>query len=362
MAFVPAAAEAVGLADLAIGLSFLLVFLVLRGLLSGWQNTFGALLEALAGALRFHISIHGIGKTIDLGGPIRALDNGIQHGISAAAATSEQQAGRFFHAAAVLQRWIVGEVVGLAFDTLALAHWLTAVAIPRYAGAAVKLAFPEVWLYRKIASVVAGELVHVVKLIKAAAHTTEVTVVNKVYAPVIKRVTTVERIAVGTAGALAGTIGGTITGDVSGLWRRVAELWRARTIVNKRLHRVETLFGVTAMAAAMANVLGLPNWRCLTRGNIGRASRALCGLGAAAFEDLLGLLVDVLIVEDICKVITLLEGGLSIIQGPLNKWVTVVDGALCHGDYNAPPTDGYAALSLPPVTGVALSLPPLYTG
>jgi hypothetical protein len=116
------------------------------------------------------------------------------------------------------------------------------------------------------------------------------------------------------------------------------------------------------MAAAIANVLGLPNWRCLTRGNIGRASRALCGLGAAAFEDLLGLLVDVLIVEDICEVINLLESGLSLIQGPLNSFVTVVDGALCHGDYLRPPSDGDAPLSLPKVTGVALSLPPLYTG
>jgi hypothetical protein len=226
----------------------------------------------------------------------------------------------------------------------------------------VAVAFPEVWLARKIGGALAGELPHVLRLIRAAVHSLAVTVVYPLERELRRDIARAERTAGHAATAVAGVVGGTITGDVSGIWRRVSELWRGRVDVHKRLHRLEGLLGVTGLAFAIANVLGLPNWRCLTRGNIGRASRALCGLGAAAFEDLLGLLVDVLIVEDICQVITLLEDSLSIIQGPLNTFVSVVDGALCHGDYGAPASDGRAVLSLPPVTGVALSLPPLYTG
>jgi hypothetical protein len=44
-----------------------------------------------------------------------------------------------------------------------------------------------------------------------------------------------------------------------------------------------------------------------------------------------------------------------LIQGPLNTFVSVVDGALRHGDYDAPPRDPAVALSLPPVTGLSLA-------
>jgi hypothetical protein len=125
--------------------------------------------------------------------------------------------------------------------------------------------------------------------------------------------------------------------------------------LGKRLRKVEALLGATAMAAAMANVLGV-SARCLRSGNVGKVARAVCGLSREALNDLLGLLVDVLIVEDVCQVIVLLEDALSLVQGPLNDFVTVVDGALCHGDYGAAPDDPDVRLSLPPVTGLTLSL------
>jgi hypothetical protein len=128
------------------------------------------------------------------------------------------------------------------------------------------------------------------------------------------------------------------------------------TQIRKRLRRLEGLLGVTGMAVAMAGVLGLgTNWRCLTRGNIGRVSRALCGLSAHALGDLLGLLADVIIVADICEVITLLNEGLTVIEGPLADLTSVAGAALCHGDYSAPAKMPAVTLYLPPNPALVLS-------
>src|SRR5207244_3718268 len=90
--------------------------------------------------------------------------------------------------------------------------------------------------------------------------------------------------------------------------------WKER--VNKRLTKLEVAAGATAFAVLMANVLGV-SARCLRSGNIGKTARKLCGLSSTALNDLLGLLVDVVIFTDICKVIELLNEGLSIIEGPI---------------------------------------------
>jgi hypothetical protein len=55
------------------------------------------------------------------------------------------------------------------------------------------------------------------------------------------------------------------------------------------------------MAAAMANVLGLPNWRCLTRGNIGRAARHFCGLDKWLVDLLLLGSVEAFVATDLCE-------------------------------------------------------------
>ena len=125
--------------------------------------------------------------------------------------------------------------------------------------------------------------------------------------------------------------------------------------IKRRLRRVEALLGVTAFAAVMARVLRIPSPHCLTRGPIGKVARRLCGLGSEALNDLLSLLVDVVLVADICQVVNMLESGLEIIQGPLDDIVGVVGGSLCHGDYAAPPNVGPFVLSLPAVTGYALT-------
>jgi hypothetical protein len=125
----------------------------------------------------------------------------------------------------------------------------------------------------------------------------------------------------------------------------------------RRFLRVEALLGVTGFALIMSRVLRIANPKCLSSGPIGKVARALCGLGSSALNDLLGLIVDAVIFTDICDVVKLLDKGLPYLVGPVEQITNVLDMALCHGDFSAPPDDPKMALSLPPVTGLSLSLP-----
>lgn len=157
--------------------------------------------------------------------------------------------------------------------------------------------------------------------------------------------------AAANAGSIATTVPRIIYRDYSIPVGRTLRQIRARLRKLEKITAGSLAVGAVALALTRMGV----NWiRC---NNVKRVGRALCSAPSHVISDLLGLLVDVVIVEDICQVIVLLEQGLSVLEGPLNTFVGVVDGALCHGDYQRPPALGAAFLSLPPVTGVALSLP-----
>jgi hypothetical protein len=127
------------------------------------------------------------------------------------------------------------------------------------------------------------------------------------------------------------------------------------TAIRRRLGRVEALLGVTAFAAVMARVLRVTP-RCLTDGNVGKVARRLCGLSARGLEDLLGFLVDAFLLVNICETITLMEQGLSLIDGPLNEWIGTADKMFVHCKYDLPPKLAPVRLSLPPLSGLTLSL------
>lgn len=95
--------------------------------------------------------------------------------------------------------------------------------------------------------------------------------------------------------------------------------------------------GLIAGTAAGVVVLGLEraglNWiRCNNWGKLGRAG---CRTPWNSIENLLSLITDVLIFEDVCQVIPLLETGLAQVAGPLGTITGTLGGALCHGDFTA---------------------------
>jgi hypothetical protein len=85
------------------------------------------------------------------------------------------------------------------------------------------------------------------------------------------------------------------------VWHGIDELKESLLNRTKRLTKVEALLGATALAAAMANVLGLRSARCLRDGNIGRAARAFCGL-------------DRLVANALLADLALVAGTISIVE------------------------------------------------
>lgn len=320
-----------------IGLFFAVVgYITARGLLATWTHSLGYLLAWLAQNLDFRVSHFGITFHIDIGAPFRAVDTWIVTALQNWCDGAEIEIAYCLHGMAKVAQYTAEAVDFLARETAQTFDALTHIHLPKWSKYALgplllALALP------KILKTIADHVVHIiVRTVHVVTH--EVTHVIT---------STIPRVAPATIPGLR---------DLPWIRREVVGFGRWAARVNRRLHRLEGLLGVTALAAAMANVFGLPNWRCLTRGNVGRTVRKLCGLGPAALEDLLGLLADVLLVEDVCQVINLLSDGLTLVEGPLNTIIGGVDSALCHGHFNRPPEDPAVVLSLPPVTGVTLSL------
>lgn len=320
--------------DAAAMLLYLLGWAVALGLLYTWNATFHQIFKFIADALTFTIKLPLVGsRTVHLGGWATDIDTLARNALSDWAVGCEIIVGKLWYVFGWTVYETVSEIQSLAKDTLALGHWIVHTAVPTYVDGVTHLLHATTKVIHTTTTVVETKVTHLTKTV-AAVSNHAVTVLDREVAGLRERLWHDERVLEHVA-----------THGIDELPARLGT----------RLRKVEGLFGATVMAAVMANVLGV-SARCLRKGNIGRVSRALCGLSAEAFNDLLGLLVDVLIVEDVCQVIVLLEDALSLVQGPLNAFVDVVDGALCHGDYDAPPTIETPALHLPPVAGLSLSL------
>ena len=315
----------------------LLGFMFASGGLQVWGATFGRMLLWMADHMNF--SIHRFGVTVghDFGNIFRDANQSVvawlQHvraGSEVEIAWSIRTMRLIWQAQAEAIDWLASETAE-TFDKLIHGH------LPKWA----RYVIPETLLASLVLKYVKGEIAklrpEVVKTVKVVEHAVPQTVTKIVHAV--------------REGAIE------LPGWVIHIPREIHNIVDQAGRLEHRLRKVETIFGATAFAAALANVWGIP-FRCARSGGpMGRLARSLCGLSGQALNDLLGLVVDVLIVEDVCQVIVLLEDALSLVQGPLNGFVDVVDGALCHGDYDAPPVVNVPALSLPPVTGLALSKP-----
>lgn len=294
MAVAPVAPEAGGgLAALTLGVVGLLAmlgWLWARGSLYAWKYTIGWLLQHLANLLKIDVwVVHW-----DIGEPLRELDDAVIHRLGAWAATCEHAMGYFFHLAAYVLVWATYETARLAAATFHFGEWVVTQYVPRHAKAAVYAVFPPVYLAKLLYDAIRREYPNFRHLIRAA-------VAAGVGALTLPRLRTLEHELEQlrewlwkhkkTAAAL-GAIGGAIAFPWVEILPRLKQVERREGRTNRRLRRLEALLGVTGLAIALANVLGLPNWRCLTRGNIGRVSRLLCGLPSDLFAALLaGLLI-----------------------------------------------------------------------
>ena len=294
MAFAPEAPAAGGLGAAAvlgvIGLLALLGWMFARGSLYAWKYTIGWLLEGLADHLHIHVSfVHW-----DIGGALRDLDHAVIGRLGSWAATCEHKAGYFFHLSAYVLEWGLYETAMLARNTWHLAEWLVTKYIPKHALAAVELAFPPAYLAKLLYNAIRREYPNFRHLIRAAVGAAVGTLT-------LPRLRTLERELEQlrewlsrhkrTAAAL-GAIGGAIAFPWTEILPRLKRLEHSLGLTHARLRRLEALLGAAGFAAVMANALGIPNWRCITRGPLGRVSRLICGLPSDLFAALLaGLLI-----------------------------------------------------------------------
>lgn len=264
-----------------------------------------------------------------------------------------------FHYSANVWHWTVRETTALAEDTYAFGNWLINKWIPHYVSVWTQGLHDITHAITQRITRVERVTVNVTKVIRVETKAAAKTIVPSIAIPYAGEWEWIHKHwkaltgAVAAAGAIAipGTLG------IPWLWKEIHGLTKRNLSIFKRLRRAEALFGAAAMAAAMANALGLSSWRCITRGNIGRVSRALCGLSAGALQDLLGLLVDLFVLANVCEVITLMTDAFALIETPLVSWIETAADQFVHCNYDLPGKLPDPALSTPPVTGVVLSLP-----
>lgn len=354
IAAAPEAGGEVGvLSGFGLALLSLLMWMALRGLRGIWQLTFGAIFDSIAN-VKIGVKYVGSSRPFAFVG---RLNRDVLNALDTAAQGYEGAMGYWFHASARLQGWLADETWKIARDTLHFGEFVVRQYGPLLVKTATTVGFPWPKLYAVIRSEVAKALPKAGHVAHSAARAAVAPIYRTVAIPHLGELQWIHRhwkaltAALGAAGSIALAPGLAIPR----VWHGIDELRHRLGRIEKRLTKVEGLFGATALALAMANVLGIPNPRCLRKGPIGKVARRLCGLGTGALDDLLGLLVDVFIVEDICKVIELLNEGLGVLTGPLASITGVVDAALCGGDYDRPPKLPPVKLYLPPSPALILS-------
>jgi hypothetical protein len=267
---------------LALGILAFLAWCVCAGILWGWKNTLGALIDALTSLL----TIRAFGVHINFGWPLDKLNNYVQHALSVGVKDTEKAMGLFFHAAGIILGWMVNYMVATARTMEHMLGWLIHVYIPGRASWAASLLYPPALIAKIVRSIIAKELPHVGKVVKAVAH--DATTV--IYRPVKAfgaRLTKAEKRLAALAAAIA-ALGGAI--HLPGPTLSLPKTWRGLTRrlsrAEKRIKRVEGLFAAGVLAVVMANVLGVTA-KCLRSGNVGKVARRICGLDVRTLENLL---------------------------------------------------------------------------
>jgi hypothetical protein len=245
-----------------------------------------------------------------------------------------------WHEVGRLQHWLSHEIWALGRDTFHFGAWAIGTFVPTYVKAITDPLGLAARALTKAARAAEGEISHL-------ARTTSIPFahqwrwISRHWKPFVLAV------------ALAPTIPLRLPHTLAHLRKEIHGLTKRNLRIQKRLHRLEKLFYVSTMAAVMANVLGLPNWRCLTRGNIGRAARHFCGLDKWLVDLLLLGSVETFVATDLCEFTHLLGIAAKAEQPALLDLVKVENVLIgCHGTvkpltFKLPPAD------LPPLQGVS---------
>jgi hypothetical protein len=319
-----------------------------------WAHTFSPLFQGIARALTFTINTHfHYRKTFHLGGWASSLDHAATEAFTTWAKDQEQAVGMWWYAIGWTVNQLVVQTKELAATTARFAHWTVHSAIPGAIDTAIR---PWSNKTNKAAATAgaAGALALLLKKALRAEHRAE---------HAANQATRAATRAAGHEAHVAKSVATTTAGAVTHETKVITQVIDVaslpvpfgRTVaqIKKRIGLLEAGVGATAVAVALANVLGIPNPKCLTRGPIGRVARTLCGMPSHFLNDLLGLLADFLILENVCIVLPWVEAAAAEVAVPLVEALTVVGAGLCKGSIGvAQPLQG----PMPSVPAVTYSL------
>ena len=341
------------------GIFALLACWTLRGLNAGWQATIGKGLEWLASVLDFKIPTGLHTFHLEIGHFFSDVDHAVQSWLGSEADKLDTLSGRWFHEAGHLVEWTALEIQNTTNDVLGWGKWLLHVRLPKWAKWISYVAFPWVLVGKYVRNLIRYAIAHMARVTRVIVHEGGV-VAGRLPRTLERRLSKDENWLKWLALAVGGVLGGLYLPhphklpSMGGVWRG---LTKRLARIERRLKRLEGLLGAAGMAAAMANALGLPNWRCITRGNLGRVSRAICGLSSAALQDLLGLIADVLLLEYLCDAITLMEDGFALIEPELSAFIDGAAAMFIHCGYEFPPTRNPPQLYVPDTAFTQLYVP-----
>ena len=344
MALAPVLPEGVFSAAL---LYWLLSWGVALGMLWIWKATLGRIFQGIAKALTFRIDTHvGYHHTFHLGGWASTIDHKAMEFFSDWALGAEIMVGKTWHGMAVMFWAMSHAISSAAAATLDFGHYVIHHTIPGHSKAAEQK-FPDKKGAAAAAVAAAAAAAVALKKTQRAEHRAEeaATQAAKSAARAAAHDASQAKTQVQTTTQTVIDHTKVITQvvDVPALpvpfGRTAKQLWR---MVRKH----EGIIGASVFAAAMANVLGVPNPRCLTKGPLGRFSRFLCG---GVPDWLLGWLftglVEGFILSDLCAFTNLLMAEAKKIRPVLMELVSVEDALVgCHG--TSKPTE----FELPPVS------------
>lgn len=153
-------------------------------------------------------------------------------------------------------------------------------------------------------------------------------------------------------GAAVGTIDigiGAIGGEVRTVEEQIASLNKLAG-VGGIAALIAAIPALQILVHAIAEQAGLGSAEC--RGKV----KGICGTSSGAWENLLGLFADIIILTDICHVLPLLEEGLSAVATPLVEGLTDVGAGLCSAGYAGPAALSVPTLHTPAAPGFTLAL------
>lgn len=306
------------------GLAALLTAFVAYGLAFLSRSAGGGIFGFLTGFLKI-----GLAPLLFIEQQVVSLTKWLTHAIGSHFLQVEGGAVAWLGSLTAVSDYTWKSLAGIAYDLHDFSRWLVLTEIPKLVHALPNAVTHVVHGVTKRMTVIERTIVKLPGLTKAQVRAAVAVAIPGIIIHDLpyfdwlkKHLKALERVIAGAAGAVIGAHIPLVK-DLLGIRKRLGKLEHLLT------RKAALALVATALATLGVNWIRCNNWKRLGRG--------VCGLPSSAISALLGLATDVFILADVCRVVLLLEDALKAIEPELASFIGEVGGALCHGDFNAPP-------------------------